>query len=621
MRDGEPEAQWSGKINGQVKISVTIPESFCVHTDLCQRLYREVDSIATGLRIVYSPNAVGRIEIQYHNPSDCYFTETEDIITSEQFACYCRQIKVVRLLRELCGAQKTAADNETVLSVLEARLADECVQLWYSRVLPKDRKQASAYLIQYFDGKCLLTALAKQYWDTPDEVARKFGKPETAPMKKKKVQTIGIFNYQMWNGGTDRVISILAPMYEEMGCRLVVITMEGPTPEDFPLRPGIPHLQITGNWETHSGNLDARLDQWDKLINEYSIDLIIYHPWTFRLLVWDVLFLKLRGVSVVFHIHSVFSFLLAEGKIEFSLLPNRLLLGDGIVVISKTDQIFWGCFHENVHHIPNPVAPELMQAKQSSGEGNKLVWIGRFTPEKRPMDAIQIMEHVARQHPDAVLYMIGGGDEDLRRQCQSAVQEMGLEHNVEFLGFRKNVYQYLETASVHVITSFYEGFSLSLLEAMAHGVPTVMYEMPYLDLYRARAKYGVLGIEEANCKQAAAEICRLLEDHSAWEQVSQVESKAFAEMARYDYQGAWQKLFSGEESPCVSTEEEKVMMRAVVDHYLDGWKLNHTAQIVNKGSVFTRLKSKIAGGIRCVRMHGVWYTLRRIMEKFLRSPV
>lgn len=611
-------------MSGQAKISVILPECCREQDDLYQRLNSVVDVTATGLEIICLPTSGvnGQLRIQY---SDGGFTE--EIITPERFKHYCRQAEVVPILRAICGGPESLPDNGAVLSELEAWLTEECVRIWSSNILPGDRPQASAYLRQYFDAKLLLTVMAKGYWDAPEEIVRRLGKLETARFGEKKVQTIGIFNYQMWNGGTDRVISILAPMYEEMGYKVVVITMEGPTPGDFSLPPSIPHLQITGTWETDGGNLAARLDQWDALIKEYSIDLIIYHPWTLHLLVWDVLFLKLRGVSVLFQTHSVFSFLLAEGKSEFSLLTDRLSLGDGIAVTCRVDKLFWNCFHENVHHIPNPIAPALMQAKQTTGEKRKIIWIGRFAPEKRPMDAIRIMEYTVRQCPDAVLYMIGGGSEDIQEQCRQAARERGLECSVVFLGVQKDVYQYLETASVHVITSVYEGYSMVLLEAMAHGVPTVMYEMPYLDL--CRTDYGVLSVEGSNYKQAAEEICHLLREPAAWEQASRAAAKGFTEIARYDYRGAWQRLISGEISPSASTEEEKVMMRAVVDHYLIGWRQNHavlTAQVesrtgeapsLEKETALVWLKRKFEGGIHCVQTHGICYTLHRLKEKFL----
>lgn len=613
----------------QVKISVTVPGSCHTCEELCRSLNHVVNEIATGLEIVYSDNTGedGGLQIEYPKLSEEFFAE---VIEAERFECYCRQADVIQLLRRLCDAGNRSTTNEALLSALEDWIVEECVRLWYACILPEDRERASASLRRHFDAKLLLVVMARLYWDVPEELARRLGKIEAVSQKEKEIRTIGIFNYQMWNGGTDRVISILAPMYEQMGYRVVVITMEGPSLEDFPLTPSIPHVQITGTWETYSGNLGARFEQWDAFIKEYSVDLLIYHPWTLHLLVWDVLFLKLRGVSVLFQTHSVFSFLLAEGKSEFSQLTDRLPLGDGMVVTSRVDKLFWNCFHENVHYIPNPVAPALTRAKRSSGGEDKIVWIGRFSSEKRPLDAILIMECLVRQRPNAVLYMIGNGNEAVQEQCRQVVKEKRLERNVVFLGFQKDVYQYLETASVHVVTSVYEGYSMALLEAMAHGVPTVMYEMPYLDL--CRADYGVAAVEGSNYKQAAVELCRLLEDRSAWEKASRAATRGFEETARYDYPGAWQKVISGEISPSTSTKEEKVMLRAVVDHYLVGWRKNcavppersglpeDTVEVeaeveVKRKSAFAWLKRKFLGGVRCIRTHGVRYTLYRLMEK------
>ena len=53
---------------------------------------------------------------------------------------------------------------------------------------------------------------------------------------------------------------------------------------------------------------------------------------------------------------------------------------------------------------------------------------------------------------------------------------------------------------------------MSLLEAKAHGMPTVMFDMPHLEL-GSEAK-GTIGVGMMDCSAAAEEIVKLLQDLS-----------------------------------------------------------------------------------------------------------
>jgi glycosyltransferase involved in cell wall biosynthesis len=50
---------------------------------------------------------------------------------------------------------------------------------------------------------------------------------------------------------------------------------------------------------------------------------------------------------------------------------------------------------------------------------------------------------------------------------------MGLEQEVEILGFRQDVSEILQSHDLYILSSTHEGFSISAIEAMATGLPVI----------------------------------------------------------------------------------------------------------------------------------------------------
>lgn len=74
------------------------------------------------------------------------------------------------------------------------------------------------------------------------------------------------------------------------------------------------------------------------------------------------------------------------------------------------------------------------------------------------------------QHP-VELWIVGEGP--MRDHLKSLSFELGITEKVKFLGFQENVYQFLKMADVFVLPSLSEGSSVSLVEAMSIGLPSI----------------------------------------------------------------------------------------------------------------------------------------------------
>jgi glycosyltransferase involved in cell wall biosynthesis len=100
-----------------------------------------------------------------------------------------------------------------------------------------------------------------------------------------------------------------------------------------------------------------------------------------------------------------------------------------------------------------------------------VVTVCRLSPEKDVEGLLRAVALVASTDPSFRLRIAGDGP--LGPALRGLARELGVETRVEFLGDVKDVAGLLQDASLFVLPSLTEGISLTLLEAMARGLPVV----------------------------------------------------------------------------------------------------------------------------------------------------
>ncbi|PKM55427.1 MAG: hypothetical protein CVV00_03970 [Firmicutes bacterium HGW-Firmicutes-5] len=100
-----------------------------------------------------------------------------------------------------------------------------------------------------------------------------------------------------------------------------------------------------------------------------------------------------------------------------------------------------------------------------------LLHIGRFCEQKNHKGLIEGFRILRESNKNIELKLMGSGDyeEDIKK----LVKSYHLEDCVEFLGLKSNVYKYINEADIFVLPSLWEGMPITLIEAMATGMPIV----------------------------------------------------------------------------------------------------------------------------------------------------
>ena len=130
-----------------------------------------------------------------------------------------------------------------------------------------------------------------------------------------------------------------------------------------------------------------------------------------------------------------------------------------------------------------------------------LVQVSSFRPQK---DQITLIKALSFLPQNIKLLLVGEGN--LKENCNNLVKEMALENRILFFGNRTDVASILKTCDVIVLSSVYEGLSLSSIEGMASGRPFVASNV--LGLKEIVSGAGIL-FEQGNCEELAAVVLHL----------------------------------------------------------------------------------------------------------------
>ncbi|WP_030710879.1 glycosyltransferase [Streptomyces sp. NRRL F-2580] len=214
---------------------------------------------------------------------------------------------------------------------------------------------------------------------------------------------------------------------------------------------------------------------------------------------------------------------------------------DRLLVLTAEDADLWiRAGMENVASMPNPLP--FMPDTPAPRTEKVVACVGRLAFEKGVDLLLDAWADAAPHHPDWVLRIYGAGAEEeaLRAHCTS----LGLDDSVQWMGSTGDVLGALRGASVFAQASRAEGFPITLLEAMAAGVPVAAFDCaPGVREIVEHGEDGLLA-RLGNTMELAGHLDALMSDRELRDRLG---DNAFHAVKRYssaDITDRWEKLFS-----------------------------------------------------------------------------
>ena len=352
----------------------------------------------------------------------------------------------------------------------------------------QDKKKALELIFSQYDHAVIAKHLCRAYFRREREIADLlYGSPiMTGP--NRKIKTLGVFYYRINNGGVERVLSRLIPLYVQLGYKVVLFTDYSPCKEDYKLPDGIERVVFSNPiCDISLAKICDRQQEWREAIKKYNIDAVIYNAHVEPRILWELITIKLEKVKFLVASHGLSSYLLHIPYNQWIDFPSYYRLADAMTCLSRIDELWWRGCGINCRYVPNPISFTQIPAQQVDiGDSKNILWIGRISEEKQPIDAIKAFACAIKLVPDAKLIVVGVAESwDKQNEImKQTAKELGVADKVVFAGFSKNVEQFFHDTAIHIFTSKFEGFGMVLIEVKLYGIPTVSYNLPYIEPLR-----------------------------------------------------------------------------------------------------------------------------------------
>lgn len=148
---------------------------------------------------------------------------------------------------------------------------------------------------------------------------------------------------------------------------------------------------------------------------------------------------------------------------------------DKLFLLTESDKRFYEKrFVRNCVVVPNAYHGEA--ASRSKLDEHVIINVARLSKVKQHDCLIRAFSKIHKDYPDWKLKIVGDGEE--LDNLLALVKQLELESSVIFSGFRSDVLQQMQKASMFVLSSWNEGFPLVILEAMVCGLPIIGFDIP-----------------------------------------------------------------------------------------------------------------------------------------------
>lgn len=161
--------------------------------------------------------------------------------------------------------------------------------------------------------------------------------------------------------------------------------------------------------------------------------------------------------------------------------------------------------------IPNSFAIKEYQFKKRIQFEPKLLWVRAFDKIYNPAMAVEVLNLLLFNFPNAVLFMVGPTKDESLKSTQVLVKKYGLENKVTFTGVlaKKEWHQLATKCDFFINTTHVDNTPISVLEAMALGLPVVSTNVGGMLYLINHLEDGIL-VEDNNAKSMANAIEKLI---------------------------------------------------------------------------------------------------------------
>ena len=316
------------------------------------------------------------------------------------------------------------------------------------------------------------------------------------------------------NGGAERVVATLSTLLSERGYDVSILTSKT-TDNDYKIGSEVQLLTINVAGENRR-----------RILLKYFLDnnvntIIFVDHWildTFN----DILFFSYFGFKIIAQEHNTFWFPLYANLFEiFFKRKIAYTHCNYLTCLNKYDVELWRASGiKNVVYVPNLITFSSfseVNPKIEVSNHKSILFVGRFHKLKGVDLIPDILLKVSKQLNNFSVYLCGNfGSEAEKKSFNEKLRALNLDRFIAFCGWRPDIQELYKVSDILILPSYVEGSPMVISEARAHGLPIVMFNLPYVD----NADHGVIQVKMGDSDAFAEQVVKLLTDGDLFKQVS-----------------------------------------------------------------------------------------------------
>jgi glycosyltransferase involved in cell wall biosynthesis len=290
--------------------------------------------------------------------------------------------------------------------------------------------------------------------------------------------------------GAERMAESLILELKHRGCEVIAVSLY-----DY-------HSVITENLENNGvkvyymgkrrGPDPSMITKLARLLRREKPDLVHTHRYVCEYVIPAAI---LAGIKARVHtVHNVAEKERLPKKLQHFFYHCCHVVPVGLSPLVKTSiERFYRLPGDRVPMVYNGIDISKVTQKEGyqSDEGFRFLHVGRFAPQKNHANIVKAFAQLHSKYPDTTLTMIGSGE--LFEEVQELVHSLGLQEAVHLPGQMNNVIEQYPLYDAFILPSLYEGMPITLIEAMAAGMPI--------------AASAVGGVPDMLCHEDSALLC------------------------------------------------------------------------------------------------------------------
>ncbi|MEM2373361.1 MAG: GT4 family glycosyltransferase PelF [Thermoproteota archaeon] len=327
-------------------------------------------------------------------------------------------------------------------------------------------------------------------------------------------------------GGVEKVVFEISRRLVKMGVDITVLTLNTMMAKGFEILEGIKVYRFRPIILTETTKAQLAISPLLplKILEVYKTekpDIIHANNRFFFTTICSVILKKIVGKPLVTTLHlgpmsldmRILNFFINvyEKTVSKWIITNS----DKIIAVSNAvmkHALSLGAPYKKIKVVPNGVdLKEFSPGEFRKAERKKIIFIGRLFPNKGIQYLVEAAPIILARHPDVEFIIIGKGP--METELKKLIGRLNVEHAFRFLGIVPSIPEIMRECDIFVRPSLTEGMPLTILEAMACGLPIIASKIPGTSEVVKDGETGIL-IKPGDVKQLSDAVIKLIEDEN-----------------------------------------------------------------------------------------------------------